>query len=36
VVSFYLAFASPIIIVRRLMREAWTRYRWDKRPRRCP
>jgi len=36
VISFYLAFASAIIIVRRLMREAWIRYRWDSRPRRCP
>lgn len=36
VVRFYLAFATAIIIVRRLMREAWTRYRWDGRPRRCP
>jgi transposase len=36
VITFYLAFASAIIIVRRLMREAWKRYRWDGRPRRCP
>jgi len=36
VVKFYLAFANAIIIVRRLMREAWKRYRWDTRPRRCP
>jgi hypothetical protein len=35
-INFYLAFASAIIIVRRLMREAWTRYRWDGRPRPCP
>ena len=36
VVHFSIAFATAIIIVRRLMREAWTRYRWDGRPRRCP
>jgi len=31
-----MAFATAIIIVRRLIREAWKRYRWDCRPRRCP
>ena len=36
VVDFYLALATAIIIVRRLLREAWKRYRWDSRPRRCP
>ncbi len=36
VVAFYIAFATAIIIVRRLIREAWKRYRWDGRPRRCP
>jgi hypothetical protein len=36
VVAFYIAFVTAIIIVRRLIREAWKRYRWDRRPRRCP
>jgi hypothetical protein len=36
VIRFYLALANTIIIVRRLVREAWKRYRWNNRPRRCP
>jgi hypothetical protein len=36
VIRFYLALANAIIIVRRLVREAWKRYRWDTRPKRCP
>ncbi len=36
VVRFSVALANAIIIVRRLVREAWKRYRWDTRPRRCP
>lgn len=36
VVAFWLAFAAVIIIVRRLLREGWTRYRWDERPPRKP
>ncbi len=36
VIRFYLALANAIIIVRRLLREGWKRYRWDTRPRRCP
>ena len=36
VIRFYVALANPIIIVRRLVREAWKRYRRDARPRRCP
>lgn len=36
VIRFYVALANAIIIVRRLVREAWKRYRWDTRPRRCP
>jgi transposase len=36
VVSFYIAFANAIIIVRRLIREGWKRYRWEGRPSRCP
>ena len=35
VIRFYLALATTIIIVRRLVREAWERC-WDTRPRRCP
>lgn len=31
VIRFYVALANTIIIVRRLVREAWTRYRWDTR-----
>lgn len=34
--AFWLAFAAVIIIVRRLIREGWTRYRWDDRPARKP
>jgi transposase len=36
VIAFWLAFAAVIIIVRRLVREGWTRYRWDDRPARKP
>jgi hypothetical protein len=36
VIRFYLASANTIIIVRQLVREAWKRYRWETRPRRCP
>jgi hypothetical protein len=36
VINFYLAFANAVIILRRLIREGWKRYRWDGRPRRCP
>lgn len=36
VVAFWLAFSAVIIIVRRLIREGWSRYRWDDRPRRRP
>jgi transposase len=36
VVAFYVAFATVVIIVRRLIREGWRRYRWDGRPPRCP
>jgi hypothetical protein len=31
VIRFYVALANAIIIVRRLVREAWKRYRWDTR-----
>lgn len=36
VIDFWLAFAAVIIIVGRLIRAAWTRYRWDGRPPRKP
>jgi transposase len=36
VVTFWMTFAAVIIIVRRLLREGWTRYRWDGRPVRRP
>jgi transposase len=36
VVDFWIAFFNVIIIVRRLIRRAWTSYRWESRPRRKP
>lgn len=36
VIDFWLAFSAVIIIVRRLIREGWTHYRWDARPLRRP
>ena len=36
VVDFWLAFSDAVIIVRRLVREGWTRYRWEGRPSRRP
>jgi len=36
VVAFWIAFSTAIIVVGRLVRQAWTRYRWDTRPRRRP
>ena len=36
VVDFWVAFSEVIIVVRRLIREGWRRYRWDGRPSRCP
>jgi hypothetical protein len=36
VVAFWIAFSAVLIIVGRLVREAWTRYRWDGRPHRRP
>jgi transposase len=32
VVDFWVAFSEVVIIVRRLVREGWTRYRWEGRP----
>ncbi len=36
VVAFWIAFSAALIIVRRLLRESWVRYRWDARPARQP
>jgi transposase len=36
VIDFWIAFSDVIIIVRRLIREAWTRYRWESRAHRRP
>ncbi len=36
VVDFWIAFSDVVIIVRRLAREGWTRYRWEGRPSRRP
>ncbi len=36
VIEFWLTFSAVLITVGRLVREAWTRYRWDDRPRRKP
>jgi transposase len=36
VIDFWVAFSDVVIIVRRLIREAWDRYRWETRPPRRP
>lgn len=36
VIDFWISFSNVIIVVRRLVREAWRRYRWEGRPVRCP
>jgi Transposase DDE domain len=36
VVDFWVALSEVIVIARRLIREGWTRYRWEGRPRRKP
>ena len=36
VIDFWIAFSEVVIIVRRLIREAWSRYRWEGRPPRRP
>ncbi len=36
VIDFWVAFSEVVIIVRRLIRESWTRYRWEGRPSRRP
>jgi hypothetical protein len=32
VIDFWIAFSNTIIIVGRLIREAWRNYRWEGRP----
>jgi transposase len=36
VIDFWVAFSDVVIIVRRLIREGWRRYRWEGRPSRQP
>src|SRR3954454_21583674 len=36
VIDFWVAFSDVVIIVRRLAREGWSRYRWVGRPSRRP
>ena len=36
VIDFWIAFSEAIIIVRQLIRKAWTHYRWEGRPSRRP
>jgi hypothetical protein len=36
VIDFWVAFSEVVIIVRRLLREGWIRYRWETRPSRRP
>jgi len=36
VVDFWMALSAVVVEVRRLVREGWTRYRWDGRPSRRP
>ena len=36
VIHAFIALASAAIIIRRLVREAWTTHRWDTRPPRRP
>ena len=36
VIDFWVAFSDVVIVVRRLIREGWTRYRWEGRPSRQP
>ena len=36
VIDFWVAFSNVIIIVGRLLRKAWTHYRWEGRPSRRP
>ena len=36
VIDFWVAFSEVVILVRRLIRQAWSRYRWEGRPPRRP
>jgi hypothetical protein len=36
VIAFWIALSAVIIIVGRLIRQAWTQYRWNTRPHRRP
>jgi transposase len=36
VIDFWVSFSNVVVIVGRLVREGWTRYRWEGRPRRKP
>jgi hypothetical protein len=36
VIDFWIAFSNVVIIVGRLVRQAWTNYRWESRPSRRP
>lgn len=36
VIDFWIAFSNVVIVVRRLIREGWMRYRWESRPPRKP
>ena len=36
VIDFWVAFSDVVIVVRRLIREGWSRYRWEGRPPRRP
>jgi hypothetical protein len=36
VIGFWVAFSEAVIVVRRLIREGWRRYRWEGRPSRRP
>ena len=36
VIEAFIALANAVIVLRRLLREAWTTHRWDTRPRRRP
>jgi hypothetical protein len=36
VIAFWIAFSAVIIIVGRLVREGWMRYRWETHPARRP
>jgi transposase len=36
VIDFWIAFSEVVVVVRRLIREAWTHYRWEGRPHRRP